>query len=379
MDDLRLILLLCLLLLLWLVKRQKTRSFTGTDISVPSAPSAQRPRVSAPVRFHVVREGGELKITVPWQRTTVEVLMSACCGPLLIVYLASRPWESPSTGMLSIVSAAIGAIGLSYYALAGLVNRTIIRAGRERLRIYHAPLPWLGTLDLPVADVQQLYAARRVIRRGRRMGFGVSVSYMLRAVLQNERQREIVGGLREAEDALYLEQELESHLGIPDQAVPGELPRQDMAQMTFGYEGQRLSPQPSDRLLKAPRQGQSRPERELERTWGGMRGTILFLAALLVPLGALGWLILTIQEPLAAIIYGLVALIIVGALVRFVLSQWKGEIIDIHGVGMGQRYTHIRQPNGKRKKLEYSHPDWQLGSRLEKRRGEFRVRHDPRR
>lgn len=44
---------------------------------------------------------------------------------------------------------------------------------------------------------------------------------------------------------------------------------------------------------------------------------------------------------------------------------------------MGQRYTHIRQPNGKRKKIEYSSPKWQLGSRLEKRRGEFIVRHYP--
>jgi hypothetical protein len=135
----------------------------------------------------------------------------------------SRPWAYtsayPVIRAFAVVSAAIGAVGFSYYALAKLFNRTIIKAGRERLYVRQTPLPWFGVLDLPISGIQNLYAVYHVIRHNRRSIHGVNITYGVRAVLKDGWRREIVGKLREADDALYLQQKLEQHLAITSPIV----------------------------------------------------------------------------------------------------------------------------------------------------------------
>jgi hypothetical protein len=96
------------------------------------------------------------------------------------------------------------------------------------------------------------------------------------------------------------------------------------------------------------------------------------------------------EEPFALL--GGVALAALISLIFILInlsSSWQGEIVDVRveeerstdDEGYTQtrrvRYAYVRRPNGKIKKVQ-AHRKWQVGDRLEKRRGEAQVRHYPR-
>ena len=52
--------------------------------------------------------------------------------------------------LLPIAHVAVG-VGLTYYTLTRLMNRTRIEVSRDELTIRHGPLPWRGNMDAPPA------------------------------------------------------------------------------------------------------------------------------------------------------------------------------------------------------------------------------------
>jgi hypothetical protein len=113
---------------------------------------------------------------------------------------------------------AVGA-ALAYAALAGLVNRSHVVVTPGLLWVRHRPLPWCGGLDLPRRRILQLYcAARGAVSKGEQR-------YDVRAQLTYRGQRTLLKRLENLDQALFLEQQVEIHLGIRDEPVDGELPR----------------------------------------------------------------------------------------------------------------------------------------------------------
>ena len=106
-------------------------------------------------------------------------------------------------------------VGLTYFTLCGLVNRTRIAVEGGRLVIQHGPLPWPGNRVLGTQDLDQLFCEEKIGRRGSR-------SYALVARMKDGEKVELLKSLPEADQALYLEQLLENRLGIVDVPVAGE-------------------------------------------------------------------------------------------------------------------------------------------------------------
>jgi len=82
-------------------------------------------------------------------------------------------------------------------------------------------LPWPGNKSVASYEVKQLFSKEK-INHGKN---GTHYSYTVQAKMADGRSETLVRGLTEAEQALYIEQQLEQFLGIKDEAVPGELPR----------------------------------------------------------------------------------------------------------------------------------------------------------
>ena len=123
--------------------------------------------------------------------------------------------------LFPILHLALG-IGLTYFTLAGFVNRTTIEVASDELTIQHGPLPWFGNHRLPVDQLEQLYS-RQVVNQGK--NGRISYSYKVNAVTREGKKITLLSGLTESDQALFVEQQLEQHLGIKDRPVPGELPR----------------------------------------------------------------------------------------------------------------------------------------------------------
>jgi len=183
----------------------------------------ERAKVPMPKNIEVREGNGILQISYRWFRPLFIFLLffAVFWNGFMIVWhgisLFSGAWFMSIFGLLH---TAVG-IGIGYYVLVGFLNRTTIWVGQGRLVIQHHPLPWWGNRDLPASEIRQIYCKEKV----HRSDSGTQYSYQVHAITANDSKEKLLGNLAETEQALYIEQELERHLGLQDRPVRGELPR----------------------------------------------------------------------------------------------------------------------------------------------------------
>ncbi len=208
-----------------------TCAHCGTVFSVASSSAGtfqptsllKREPVPIPEPFEVVRATEGLQISYRWFNLTIILLAVFAVfwnGFMLVwhgISLASGNWLMSLFGLLH---TAVG-LGLGYYVLAGFLNRTTIWVEPDRLLIRHHPLPWFSNRDLNAADVEQLYS-KEVIKHTKN---GTRTVYQVHGIFGDGKKQKLLDRLTEPEQALYIEQEIESYLRLRDKRVPGELPR----------------------------------------------------------------------------------------------------------------------------------------------------------
>jgi hypothetical protein len=186
--------------------------------------SLDRAPAAMPHGFTVEKGGSDLlRIRWRWFKPMALFLVFFCVvwnGILIGVYSLGT---STDAGLPFIVylfplgHVAVG-LGLTYYTVALFLNRTTVTVKPHELRVRHAPLPWSPSHTIPVRDLEQLYVERKVTHTKN----GTDVTFQLMAVTRAHTGRELIGGLSELDQALYLEQEIESVLGLRDRPVAGE-------------------------------------------------------------------------------------------------------------------------------------------------------------
>lgn len=136
--------------------------------------------------------------------------------------------QAGPAGLIALVFLAVpllfGAIGicLMYYTLCLFVNSTTIRVDHAELSVSHGPLPWWGNVVYPRSDVVQLFCIERV-HYGRKGG--ISFTYDVEIITRGNVRYSLVSTLPDMGQALFIEQQLERHLGIQDVPVAGEVRR----------------------------------------------------------------------------------------------------------------------------------------------------------
>lgn len=185
---------------------------------------AERPKAPLPPKFKLDDRFGVLTISWRWFSPAYIFLAFFCVAwdSFLVFWYSmalgtGAPWVF---AVFPIVHVAVGA-ALTYATVGGFVNSTTVRAGEGRLAVRHGPLPWPGNLELDSSEIDQLYCAEKV-RDGKN---GTSRSYEVYAVTPANEKRKLLEGLPDADQALFVEQGLEEHLGLKDRPVGGELPR----------------------------------------------------------------------------------------------------------------------------------------------------------
>jgi hypothetical protein len=183
----------------------------------------ERQSVPMPDKLEVADVGNELQITYRWfgLKFVFLIIFAVFWNGFMLLWhgisLASGAWFMSVFGLLH---TAVG-VGLAYYTLAGLLNKTTIRIGMGQLLIQHWPLPWPGNRQLEASDVAQLFSREKISRSKN----STSYSYQVHALLQNGKKQKLLSGLTDVDQALYVEQEIERYLGIRDRMVRGEIPR----------------------------------------------------------------------------------------------------------------------------------------------------------
>ncbi|MGC9400412.1 MAG: hypothetical protein ACP5HM_14925 [Anaerolineae bacterium] len=149
------------------------------------------------------------------------------------------------------------------------------------------------------------------------------------------------------------------------------------------------APPPPPPMAYAPQQPALQAAAEKR---GGCGKTLLYLflwAVIWTVIAVVVYLIWGREEPMVLGGVALAAVISLIAMLVNLSSRWAGQIVDIrmeqvrttdedgYTQTKNVRYAYIRRDNGKTKKMQAPRK-WQVGDRLEKRRGEGQIRHYPR-
>jgi len=188
-----------------------------------------RPQVPMPKRFVVDHWGPELSITHRWYSHGLWILLIFCViwdGFLFAWYSAAIAglMSGQANGgfwimlIFPVLHLAVG-VGLTYGTLCGFLNKTWIRVSVGELSVRHGPLPTGGNRQLFTADLKQLFCTEKIIR-GKH---GPRYSYNVEALLQGGTKLKLLSNLQDLDQALFVEQQIEQHLRIADERVPGEV------------------------------------------------------------------------------------------------------------------------------------------------------------
>lgn len=209
-----------------LVDLRPAMTGAGPDsMPIPSpAADAEPLPVPLPGGLIVGEAGGDLTIVRRWFSWVYIFLAFFCLfwdGFLVFWYaMAFQPGAPLVMKVFPLLHVGAG-VFITYMTIAGFVNRTTFIVHRGLLSVRHGPLPWRGNLDVPTDGLAQLFCTEK-ISRGKN---GTTVRYDVEAVLKDGRHLPIVRGLDDRDQALYIEQTLEKHLGIADRRVRSEMAR----------------------------------------------------------------------------------------------------------------------------------------------------------
>ena len=203
--------------------RQCRRVFSLRTVAAPAAPAA----LPQPSSWQQAVEGSTLVLTRRWRGIgTLFPLVFAgfwnfVVGLFWVGFLSGKVhMGDPSVPLpLFLLPHTFVGLGTGYWALCSLLNTTTIRADAATLSVHHAPLPWLGAASISRQRVRQLFVSASVVRINHQPTFNLCYLDV------DNVGHTLLGRGRSLQEQRWLEQRIEAHLGIRDEAVPGELPK----------------------------------------------------------------------------------------------------------------------------------------------------------
>jgi hypothetical protein len=208
-----------------------TCRFCRAVVRVPGGPAGNAPLSMAVLQAAVPMPRGitieetptGFRIVRRWFQAAVILLfvfLVVWFGFLAFFYRMASAGGAPTLFYLfPLIHVAVG-VGIGYWALCGLVNRTTIECAYGVLGVRHHPLPWPGNRSFATADLAQLYVKEKVTHNSKG---GVRVTYGVFALGRDGRTSKVVAGLSDVDQAFCIEQEIERRLRIGDRPVVGEV------------------------------------------------------------------------------------------------------------------------------------------------------------
>lgn len=203
----------------------------GSRIEVKGDPPSESDRppasqlIKAPKELQVEQDGSRLRITVRrpelYYCRTIALAFSIAWFLMIgagWVFLLADALNA--LGAWEVLGALAGGLGLLlfYGFLVGILNRKVVIATPNRLKVRQQPLPWVGTRTVAKDRMNQVFVKSRWHRTRHRIRYR---SYQLRVVLRNNREIVLLRRLGSLQEALYIEQAIEQHFGLIDQPVAG--------------------------------------------------------------------------------------------------------------------------------------------------------------
>jgi len=186
----------------------------------------QRPtdgrKIEMPKGVITERDFGELRFIIPWRNTRrwgffllFTIVWNAILTPIVLVGIATGEW------MVLLFTSIHIIIGVSFlmYTLGLMFNKTNIVVTSQGVDIKNGPIPipFNPNRFMAVRDIEQLFVEEYVPSKTNGQP---DYTYAVTALTTSAERQRLVGGFSQSGHALYLEQEIETFLGIENRAVP---------------------------------------------------------------------------------------------------------------------------------------------------------------
>jgi DNA-directed RNA polymerase subunit RPC12/RpoP len=199
--------------------------YCGSELFVnPEKRHVLRPQIAQPAQVSITKDSQSARLVQRWfSFKFIPLAFFALAWDSFLVFWYGMAFASGAPWIMivfPVAHLAIG-VGITYYTIAGFINRTILEISGETISVWFEPLPWIGKKNLKTAELKQLFCKEKIVRNKN----GSSTQYELYAVTAANMQVKLLGGLDNSDTALFLEQQLERWLNIEDRPVAGEIPR----------------------------------------------------------------------------------------------------------------------------------------------------------
>lgn len=186
-------------------------------------PLRHKPEYFMPEGIDVLPLSNELDIEVNWRRSLSTGLLFFTIFWNSIVFIGAAGAIISGTYIALLFMSlhlAVG-IGLLYHQLTLIFNKTNIIIDHERMTIEHYPLrlPFYPNQNIPIDQIKQLYVEKYVQSTTNDVP---NYAYSVTGLLDNGKKIKLIKGLKHADQARYVEQEIENYLMIPDEKMEGE-------------------------------------------------------------------------------------------------------------------------------------------------------------
>jgi Effector-associated domain 7 len=186
---------------------------SDADGSVSSAAPIQQPRS---IQKQV--DGDTLTLSLRW--ITQGFWVSFFIWAAVISFITLILYDNePQTRLLLVLPCLIFGGGLTYWFVALCINRTICTVTKTALQIHHSPLPWSGNRTLARGEISQIFCQKHI-----HFAQNASALYFLGIITPHGERLTVLDNMHSLTDLLYLEQEIETWLGIVNTRVRMERP-----------------------------------------------------------------------------------------------------------------------------------------------------------
>ena len=153
--------------------------YTGVSTDRKFGEKSGEDDLAAPQGINLEQRGNRLTIVCRWLRPAYLFLAFFCLiwNVLLVIWFVLAFREStPIFYKIVSLFLTVAGIGITYLTIAGLLNRTKISIDTERLMVRRGPIPWPGSRDVDIIEVERVECRERVIQ-GRKGGQQFTVGY----------------------------------------------------------------------------------------------------------------------------------------------------------------------------------------------------------
>lgn len=167
-----------------------------------------------PARFTLTDEGSRrFGVSWRWWRVQHLFLLFFCCAwdTFLVFWYAAAIFGIHKGGggmiwlmiIFPVCHVAVG-VGLTYYVIAAMCNRTWVACDGDTLTVRHGPIPWAGGASVPVHELRDLRVEAKYPRRSQPRFAVIGV--------RNGKDLALVNDL-DSDEATWMRQQLAGLLG----------------------------------------------------------------------------------------------------------------------------------------------------------------------